>query len=58
MGGYVTRLVDRYLEELIDQIPAFIVVGPRASGKDDNRLAPLRDIAASGYPVECRRRCD
>ena len=33
MEGYVPRLVDTLLEEYIEEIPAVMVVGPRACGK-------------------------
>jgi hypothetical protein len=31
--SYRTRLVDRLLEELLEQLPALLVIGPRAAGK-------------------------
>lgn len=33
MRPYVTRYVDTYLDELIEELPAFMITGPRACGK-------------------------
>jgi uncharacterized protein len=56
-AAYRTRLVDRYLDELLEQLPALLVIGPRATGKTTTmeRRAATRvqlDVAAQAAAFE------
>ena len=44
MEGYVSRLVDTLLEEYIEEIPAVMVVGPRACGKTTTAIRLVRSV--------------
>ena len=44
MEGYVSRLVDTLLEEHIEEIPAVMVVGPRACGKTTTAIRLVRSV--------------
>jgi uncharacterized protein len=54
---YRPRLVDRYLDDLLEQLPALLVIGPRATGKTTTmeRRAATRvqlDVAAQAAAFE------
>lgn len=54
---YRTRLVDHYLDDLLEQLPALLVIGPRATGKTTTmeRRAATRvqlDVAAQAAAFE------
>ena len=44
MEGYVSRLVDTLLEEYIEEIPAVMIVGPRACGKTTTAIRLVRSV--------------
>ena len=44
MEDYVSRLVDTLLEEYIEEIPAVMVVGPRACGKTTTAIRLVRSV--------------
>ncbi len=44
MEGYVSRLVDTLLEEYIEEIPAVMVVGPRACGKTTTAIRLVSSV--------------
>ena len=44
MEGYVSRIVDTLLEEYIEEIPAVMVVGPRACGKTTTAIRLVRSV--------------
>lgn len=43
-SGYRPRLVDRLLDDLLRQVPAILVTGPRASGKTTTALRRARTV--------------
>ncbi len=44
MAEYIPRLVDPWLEELVDDAPGVMLVGPRASGKTTSALRRVRTV--------------
>ena len=49
---YVTRLVDRPLADLFAQLPALLIVGPRATGKTTSARRLARSVVRLDVPAE------
>ncbi len=56
MEGYVPRLMDGLLEEYLAELPAVMVVGPRACGKTTTALRLAKSVARldSGHAAAFR----
>lgn len=52
MDAYRRRLVDRTLAELLKELPAVLIVGPRASGKTTTALRQARSAVRLDRPAE------
>ncbi len=50
--GYVPRLIDQHLETLFDQLPALLVVGPRATGKTTTARRLARSVIRLDVPAQ------
>ena len=42
--GYRPRLIDRLLDELLEQLPSLIIIGPRATGKTTTLTRRARTV--------------
>lgn len=52
MDTYRPRLVDRTLEELMGELPATLLVGPRATGKTTTALRHAATVVRLDRPAE------
>lgn len=51
-SAYTPRLVDKPLAELFDQLPAMLLVGPRAAGKTTSARRLARSVVRLDVPAE------
>lgn len=49
---YVTRLVDKMLTELMDELPAIMLIGPRATGKTTTARRHATSVVRLDQPAE------
>jgi predicted AAA+ superfamily ATPase len=50
--GYTTRLIDEWLRELFDELPALLITGPRAAGKTTTAQRLATTVVRLDQPAE------